>query len=333
MANTLRDGAGCALAWIGNRGTLILAASIVAGLAIPQLSAFTRTVFQPVVFVMLVGGLVRFDMDDLISCLKRPAALISGLAWMLVITPLLTLAAIKLGAASWLSPGLILALLIFAGSPAINSTPSFCGMMKLDTGLGVALLVIGVMAAPFTLYTLLVLAGQTAMPFTPFDLFWRLAAMVAGAITVAAAIRCWIGRERLVSHADMIDGGNVLVLVLFATGVMDGIGAELLARPRYILEIMALVTGGYLVFLIITTALTWGINRRTGLTLGFAAANRNLGVIAGALAGLLSEDLWYFMALLQIPNFLFPAILKPVFARALAQARHEPGDTASPKPG
>lgn len=292
-----------------------MTAAIVIGLLFPAISAFVRPALATIIFLMLVGAMVRVDLAELRECFARPGMLAGGLAWMLVLSPLLVIGLMEAGLNTYLSPALALALVLTAGAPNINSTPSLAGMLGLNTGLALALLVFGLLAAPFTLYALLGLVDVGEKAFTPGELSLRLALMVTGAMVLAAVARRLIGAQRLERNLKALDGINMLMLMGFGIAVMAGVTDAFFADPVHTGFVAMLGVGTCLLMLGATTLAFWPWRGRAASTIAFGAAMRNMGVVGGAIDNLLPAEAWLFIGLMQIGIFLLPACLKPIYAR------------------
>jgi BASS family bile acid:Na+ symporter len=76
------------------------------------------------------------------------------------------------------------------------------------------------------------------------------------------------------------------------------------------------------VFNIALQAAGWLAFRRhgaaTGLTAGLVSGNCNMGLVLVALSGHASVEVTSFFALAQLPMFMLPALLEPLYRRMLA---------------
>ena len=53
------------------------------------------------------------------------------------------------------------------------------------------------------------------------------------------------------------------------------------------------------------------------LTAGYASGNRNMGILLGALPASLAPDIVLYIAMLQLPIYVMPALLAPLYRRLL----------------
>jgi len=100
-------------------------------------------------------------------------------------------------------------------------------------------------------------------------------------------------------------------------GEFKGVTARLIERPDFVLLCaaaafaanLALQAAGALVFR------TAGMAR--ALTLGLASGNRNMGLVLAVLADKADFDVVVFFAVGQLPMYILPALLKPLYRRLI----------------
>ncbi len=304
------------LSWLGANGTRILPASLFVGLVWADLAALLRPTLTPIVFLMLAMLIIRVDMVAARKHLASPLVPVLGLIWAIVAMPVLFAGGIWLGS-SYLSAGLVLALIFWASAPPLFSTPALAYLLRLDPALALGFLLAAVAVHPLItpFFTALFTDGATLV--SPVQLAQRLGLLVGGAIVIAVIFRRFVGVERIHRASASFDGLNVIAMAIFAIALMDGIGVRLLADPVYALGFIAFVMALSLISILVTTALFWTAGRRTASTLGFSAGGRNIALVIGALGVSVPEDTWLFFAVLQFPIYCLPAILKPVYDRLL----------------
>ncbi|MEM7426914.1 MAG: sodium:proton symporter [Pseudomonadota bacterium] len=308
------------LPWLGANGTRILPISLFVGLAWADLAALLRPALTPTVFIMLVMLIIRVDIHKARQHASRPLLPVLGLIWTLLAMPLLFGLGIAF-AGSMLSNGLVLALVFWASSPPLFSTPALAYLLRLDPALALGFLLAAVAAHPIVtpFFTALLTDGATTISAS--ELAWRLSLLVGGATLIAIGVRRWAGFERITGFSSSFDGLNVICMVIFAIALMDGIGARLLADPLYALGFIAFVMALSLTSIAVTTALFWKAGRSFASTIGFSAGGRNIALAIGALGTSVPQDTWLFFAVLQFPIYCLPGMLKPVYDRLLADTQ------------
>jgi hypothetical protein len=303
------------LAWLGRRGTNAIAVSILLGILVPPLGALVRPFFAETVFLLLCLAFLRVDPGALRLELSRPRLLIAAAAWTMLVVPVLTGLALAGSDLAAHSPGLQLALMLNAVAPPIFASPALAALMGLNAATTLALLLACVAVTPFLAPALVALFVGPAVTFSPLALGLRLVLMLAGAACVAVAVRAIAGKDWVESQALRIDGLNVVVLFAFAVALMGDVLGNAIANPMLVLGLLAL-----------TTAITFGLSGltaliflrtgvRTALPLAHAAGSRNTGLMLAAAAGLVPELVWLYVALIQIPIYALPLIVKPLVRR------------------
>lgn len=317
--------AGQALAWLGRQGTRAVAASVFLGLAIPQLSDLFRPLVGPAIFCLLVFSFLRVEPSALRGEFKRTRLplLLTATFLMMVATPLVlgTLYAVLGESEFWHE--LSLALVLQSAAPPITSAPAFVAFLGLDIALALAALVTTTIATPITSPFFAAFFGGAALPLDPWALALRLAFFLGGAFAVAWAVRRLVGDDRIRAWREPIDGLNVIALFVFAAAIMGIVTHRLFTDPLLVFELLVLsfvITFGLIV---ITAALFWPAGAERALTLGVSAGTRNMGLMLAAASGV-SDLVWLYIAVAQLPIFLAPQLLHPLISRILRR-RLPPG--------
>jgi BASS family bile acid:Na+ symporter len=303
------------LAWLGRRGTNAVAISILLGIALPPLGALFRPFFAETVFLLLCLAFLRVDPQALRAQFAKPWLLLGAAVWTMLIVPVL--AGLSLSALDLFdrSPGLLLALMLNVVAPPIFSSPALAVLMGLNAAVTLALLLACVAATPFLAPALIAIFVGPAVTFSPVALGLRLVLMLAGAACVAMAIRSFAGKPWVERQAERIDGLNVIVLFLFAVALMGDVAANTIARPLFVLGLLALSTAVTFGLSGLTALIFIRAGRHTALPLAHAAGSRNTGLMLAAAAGSVPELVWLYVALIQIPIYALPLIVKPLVRR------------------
>ena len=308
------------LAWLGRCGTTAVAVSILLGIVLPPLGALVRPFFPETVFLLLCLAFLRVDPGALRAQFAKPWLLIAAAVWIMLIVPVLVGLCLNALDLFDRSPGLLLALMLNVVAPPIFASPALAVLMGLNAAVTLALLLACVAATPFLAPALVAVFVGPAVTFSPVELGLRLVLMLAGAACAGIAIRAIAGKPWVERQTERIDGLNVVVLFLFAVALMGDVAANTIAHPLFVLGLLGL-----------STAVTFGLSgltllifARTGLhtalPLAHSAGSRNTGLMLAAAAGAVPELVWLYVALLQIPIYALPLIIKPLLRR-LSTAR------------
>jgi hypothetical protein len=303
------------LAWLGRQGTNAVAISILLGITLPPLGTLVRPFFPETVFLLLCLAFLRVDPGALRAQFAKPWLLLAAAVWTMLIVPVLVGASLSGLDLFDRSPGLLLALMLNVVAPPIFASPALAALMGLNAAITFALLLLCAAATPFLAPALIAVFVGPAVTFSPLALGLRLVLMLAGAACVGIAVRSLAGKAWVERQAERIDGLNVVVLFLFALALMGDVLANTIAHPLLVLGLLALSSAVMLGLSGLTALIFARTGLHTALPLAHAAGARNTGLMLAATAGAVPELVWLYVALLQIPIYALPLIVKPLLRR------------------
>jgi len=301
--------------FLGQHATLFLAGGVLLGLLLPPLASLFRPMLIPGLLIPLIIALVRLDWGALAAYARRPGLVGFITVGLLLASPVLMWLALK---AFTLPAALVQGLTLMAAASPIVSCAAISLILGLDAALAVVVIVVTTALIPFTLPTvaLWLLGLEIAIDLPTFML--RLVLMVGGAFAAALLVRRLVPREKLEANARMLDGASVATLVMFALAIMDGVSAVALARPGYVLLVTLSAFCANLVLQCLGTLAALRLGMRSAITVGLLTGNCNMGLVMVALADKADFDVIVFFAMAQIPMYMLPALLRPVYRRLLA---------------
>jgi hypothetical protein len=306
-----------ALALIGRHGTLLAAASIFVGLAVPPLAAAFKPYLGEAIIVMLTLAFLRVDPAELRNHWTRPGLIVAATLWVMLIVPA-ALGALFLGVGLDHSmPGLFFMLVLQMSAPGLMSSPALAALMGLDVALTLASLIVCTAITPLTasLFTHVFLGTALA---SPVAFGFRLLLIIAGCAFAATVIRRVAGHAFIEAQRERIDGLSVIAMFLFAVAAMDGVSGHFLSQPLLVIELTALAFGLALAMIAITALAFLRAGRARALAIGLIAGNRNIGLMLTATGFLVPDVAWLYFALAQFPIYLLPHLLKPLVRRLAA---------------
>lgn len=157
------------------------------------------------------------------------------------------------------------------------------------------------------------------MHISVFDLSLRLALIVTPASLGAFAIRRSLG-QRIVEAGPTLDGLSVVVLMVFAIPLMDGVAAQALAQP---LKLAGFVAGAFAGMILCNLLVAVGtlpfLDRRDALTAGYCSGGRHNDLLMAGAPASADADIFLFIAAVQFPLYLSPTLLQPVYCQLLAR--------------
>jgi BASS family bile acid:Na+ symporter len=304
------------LDFFGTHATRFLAAGVVLGLAVPPLAAALRPLLLAALVIPLTIALVRIDWSAFRAYARRPALVVALTVWFLGVSPVLVWLALK--PLPLPAPILVGLVLMTAVSPIVSGA-ALSLLLGLDAALAVVAIVATTAIVPFTLPPLGAALLGVALEIDVGTFMLRLALIIGGAFAGAWVIRRLVPSAAIARNARPLDGVSVLLMMTFAIGIMDGVTAFALERPGYVLVATAAAIAAN-VLLQVAGAVVW---RRSGmqhaLTTAFLTGNRNMGLVLVALGSEASLELIVFFAAAQIPMYLMPGLLVPLYRRLLVR--------------
>jgi bile acid:Na+ symporter, BASS family len=187
--------------------------------------------------------------------------------------------------------------------------------LGLDGALALLSMVAATLVMPVTLPPLVLDLIGLALGLSVSTLMLRLALFIGGAALLAALLRRLCGVAWLRRHTLELSGLNVLILLLFAIAIMDGVTARLFSEPRAVLLYAAAALVASVALQALSFLVFFRLARIPALTIGLIGGNKNMAVAWANLAGAASPELNLFFAAMQLPIYVLPALLKPVYRR------------------
>jgi len=294
-----------------------MAVGVLLGLAVPPLATLAKPLLVPTLLIPLTLALVRLDWSALFALRRRPLLLAMALLWLLGASPILVWAlATPLGALG-LPEALRQALILMAAASPIVSSVAIALILELDAALAMVVVVLATALVPFTLPAL----AQALLGMNPElgqgALMLRLSLLVGGAFLAAGFILLLAPARWIERHREALDGLAVVNLVIFGIAIMDGVTSFATARPGYVASALVAAFAFNLLLQAAGTAMFWRQGPRAALAMGFMSGNCNMGLVLVALQGRASFDITAFFALAQLPMYMLPALLGPIYRRIL----------------
>ena len=311
-----------ALAFLGRHGTIVVALSILVGLAVPPLAAAFKPWLGEAIFVMLLLAFLRVDPTELRALVRRPLLIVAATVWVMLVLPAVCAALFLWAGINTALPGLYFILVLQACGPALMSAPALAALIGVDVALTLAALVLTAAVVPFTatFFTHVFASGGT---LEPLALGTKLFLFIAGAAVLATIVRWLAGARRIEENRETIDGLSVLAMFIFAAAAMEGVAAHTLADPKLVAALTALTFTLTLVTMMLTTLIFLPAGRDRALAVGILAGNRNIGLMLAATGFAVPDIAWLYFGLAQFPIYLLPVLLKPL-AKRLQQTATSP---------
>lgn len=316
----------------GARGmSVALCFSAFVPLVFPGLGTALRPSLPLMIAVFLVNAFAQLDLSRARQELSRPVRLLAATGWVMLVIPVMFWAILNVVGRGRLDPGFVLALSLQAGAAPIMATPAVALVLGMEVTFPVLLLLTTMFIQPFIAPFLVSWVAGAAIPIDSFVLGRNLLVMIGGSALAAVGLRLWLGRTRLEAYRHELAGINLLVFALFGLTMFDGVVIRIFSEPLLLLGLSAIAFVVALGSLGIAMVVLRALGADRAFITGFAAGHRNVGLMAAAQYGSsLPELTWLYFALVQLPIYLTPLIIRaiaaargPALERALGGAKGE----------
>lgn len=303
-----------ALRWLGQQARWSLPAGVFVGVLWPELASACRPLLAPAVVGTLVAALLRMDASRLWGWVRRPLGPLLLTVWLTLLCPLLVWA-IASGLrvpAEW-----TVLIVLQAAGPPIGSAAAFAMFLGLEASLCMVSTVWATLVLPLTLT--LIVAGLLPQFGIEVDLwlfFVRVLVLVALPFGLAALLRRWIGVQRLRAHDAELAGLNVVMLVVFAVAVMEGVQDIMRSDPLLAMSLFGVACASVALGHWVGYALCRWQGLNTAYTGALLTGNRNMGLLLVVTAGTAGQWFSLYVAIVQIPMYFAPLLLGPWLARS-----------------
>lgn len=293
-------------------GSLLLALSIVVGLAVPPLAALARPAITLVVVSLMSLVLLRTDFRAVFGFMRRPVLLAALAFGLMVASPVIVFAltqAAGIGGAD--QAGLV----VLATGCAATSAPAFARLVGLDPQLSIVASVGSTLLVPATAPPLALGLLGIDLALSLEALMGRLALVVALPLGLSLLARRVLPAQGLADWGRAIDGAAVWCVVLYGLAVMDGVTHAALAQPAAFARSLGLAFAGGYGLNLLTTLAFLPFGKTLALTTGLLSGNRNMSLYLAVLPTTTDPGVLLFLALCQFPLLLSPFLLRPAYRR------------------
>jgi len=316
MANRLAGVSLGLLALSGRRGAIMLAVGIFGGIVSPGLARAFSGLVTPTVLLMMTLVLLRVDVAGTLAHLRRPGRVAAIVVFQLLVCPILVWA---ITAPMGLDAGLTAGLVIFATGCAATSSAAFARMVGLDPELALVTSLATTFLVPLTAPPVALLLMGIDLSISTGAFIARLVLVVGVPLLVSIGLRRLLGPARLDQWGEAIDGLLVWLVVFYGFGVMDGLAARGAADPHWVWQaVLAAFIADYGLNLVTAGAFA-GFGRNVAASAGLMSGNRNMALYLAVLPATTDPRTALFFGLCQIPLFLSPFLLRPLYRRWLSQ--------------
>lgn len=300
------------LNFIGLYGTLIMPIGVVVGLLFPSLTQLTRPMAESIVIFMLIVSIYRLNPNSIKEKLHDFKIIGISILWLLLLMPVITF---MIGYLIGIPSGLLAVITAWSACPPLVSMPGLAILIGLDGAVALLVMIGGTLLFTVSLPIILsALVGQN-IGLNPLSMALELFSIVSISFLIGQGLRWSVGITRAHASEGAADGILVISMALFAVTIMGGLHEAWANEPERLplfVSVAVIISASAQVF---NAIIFQRLNRRTGGAIALASGSRNLALLIPIASGTFAEDLWIFIAVIQIPIYFLPIISKPLYQK------------------
>jgi len=299
-----------ALRLLGKHARWTLPVGVCTGIVFPALAEALQSLVLTAMIGMITVSLLRLEWSALIATLRQPARI----GWITVCTMVISPVAVWLLARVGVIPEAFTVLSVLqAASAPIGSAAAFALFLGIPGHLSMAGTVVMTLMLPVTLTaTASLLLPSFGITVDLGQFFVRVTLSALAPFVITLLVRKLVGEATLRRVDPELAGLNVVLLVLFAIAIMNGVTATFLERPAFILALFAWSCFAAVFWHIAGYMLLRAKGFENALSSSLLMGNRNLGLTLAVTAGTAGEAFQMYAGLAQIPLFCAPLLLSGV---------------------
>jgi BASS family bile acid:Na+ symporter len=283
---------------------------VVIGLLFPALSNLSRPLAEPLVLVMFSLSIYRLDPAEIRARLRRPTTIAVGITWLLLVIPV---GVFWLGDLAGLPRGLLIVLTAWSACPPLVSLPGLALLLGLDGAVALLVMIGATVLLPLSLPIVLSLLIGDEFGSDSATVAQRLLVMVVVCCLAGQGMRRLLGHQRATATAASADGVLVVLMLLFAITIMGGLHQAIERAPGDIPLFMISAFLASAGLQLLAVGVFHRLARPSAAAIALASGNRNFALLLPAVGDNLSDDMWLFLAIVQFPIYILPALSKPLY--------------------
>lgn len=300
------------LVWAAARGRVILVAGLVAGILLPGLAEALRPWIGTIIAFLLFLAALRVGPRQAVGALGDLGNAVGlALLFQIVFPVILSLGERAVG---WTGP-LATALVLMMSASPISGSPNLVILTGQDPAPALRQLVIGTALLPLTVVPVFWLSPALGDAGEVFAAAARLLAVIALAGGGGFALRALVLRKPSPQVLSGIDGLSAIAMAVVVVGLMSAIGPAMRESPGAVVVALAAAFASNFGLQLLVALLLKARGPQQAVPLAIVAGNRNIALFLAALPAATTDPLLLFIGCYQIPMYLTPILLGPLYAR------------------
>ena len=293
----------------GRHGRFLLVLGLVAGVALPGLSAAMRPWLPALVASLLFLAVLRIGPQQAVGALREVRPSLHVIFAYQVAFPLTALAVLGLSGLGGTVTATALAL-VLAAAP-LSGSPNLTILTGFDPAPALRLVVLGTALLPVTVLPVFWFMPEIENSAAVLASVGRLLAVILLAALAAAAIRITLFRVLKPDAVAALDGLSAIAMAVVVVALMSGIGPMLTTAPGEVAYWLGVAFAVNIGLQVATASILRGRVAPDRLVpLSIIAGNRNIALFLVAIPTEVADPLLIFIGCYQIPMYLTPILLR-----------------------
>ncbi|GAA6181844.1 hypothetical protein NBRC116594_32820 [Shimia sp. NS0008-38b] len=302
------------LGYIARNGRYVLDAGLVAGIVLPDVATALRPWLSELVLLLLFLTAFRVGLPAARDGLRAFQSTLGMVVIYQLGLPLLCIAMFALfGLAQ--SP-VAIALTLMLAAPSVTANPNMAVLLGHSPEPAFRILILGTLLLPLTLIPIFWLSPALGNLSDAVIASLRLGVSISVTIAFAFLLRACLRPKMLASETHALDGLTSIALAVIVVGLMNAVATALSSAPWTLLKwlLIASIANLGLQAVAYLTLRRFG-DKASAAPIALVAGNRNIALFLVASAATQSDAFLLFLGCYQIPMYLTPIVMRPLFRR------------------
>ena len=301
------------LNWVARYGRLVLIVGLLVGISFPQLALITKSYLTEILIGLLFFAALRIGPREALGNLSGIKRILPIIVFYQVVLPCVAIFIFSQLGWSGMIPA---AIVLMLAAPPISGSPNLTIMVGGDPAPSLRLLVLSTAALPFTVLPVFAFSKLFGSADAVFFAALKLFAIIVLSSSAAFIVRATVLKTPTKEALAAMDGVSAVLMAVLVVGLMSAFGPALFQNPLWLIQVLAITV---VLNITLQTGALFGVGQlvegteKTAFAIG--AGNRNMALFLAALPLEVTTPLLMYVACYQIPMYLTPYLMGPVYQR------------------
>ena len=301
------------LNWVARYGRLVLIVGLLVGISFPQLALITKSYLTEILIGLLFFAALRIGPREALGNLSGIKRILPIIVFYQVVLPCVAIFIFSQLGWSGMIPA---AIVLMLAAPPISGSPNLTIMVGGDPAPSLRLLVLSTATLPFTVLPVFAFSKLFGSADAVFFAALKLFAIIVLSSSAAFIVRATVLKTPTKEALAAMDGVSAVLMAVLVVGLMSAFGPALFQNPLWLIQVLAITV---VLNIALQTGALFGVGQlvegteKTAFAIG--AGNRNMALFLAALPLEVTTPLLMYVACYQIPMYLTPYLMGPVYQR------------------